>query len=172
MPLPRADAPAAHTGRSGPGTPWRRPRELAHATGVPTAARAVTLEQAAGLTLADDLRTHLPLPAFDTSAMDGHAVAGFGAWRLRGAVRAGRVRRGVLAAGRRWRSPPARASRPAPRRCWWSSARPCRATGLRQDRGRADVRHEGLGPPRCTGRGPTRSARRAHTPAARAVRSA
>ena len=47
------------------------------------------LAKAAGLTLAEGVRTALPMPAFDTAAMDGYAIAGPGPWRLRGVVRAG-----------------------------------------------------------------------------------
>ncbi|HEV2635002.1 MAG TPA: molybdopterin-binding protein [Actinocrinis sp.] len=73
--------------------PWARARESAHAAGAarPSAARPAALADAAGLTLAADLRARLPLPSFDTAAMDGFAVAGLGSdgWRLRGVVRAG-----------------------------------------------------------------------------------
>ncbi|MFJ9900107.1 molybdopterin molybdotransferase MoeA [Streptomyces sp. NPDC091280] len=72
--------------------PWARARELAHAAPTPLPARRVALAGAAGLTLAEALRTHRPLPGFDTAAMDGHAVGpGPGPWQLRGAVRAGAV---------------------------------------------------------------------------------
>ncbi|GAA2207511.1 hypothetical protein GCM10009850_029690 [Nonomuraea monospora] len=48
------------------------------------------LGRAAGLTLAEDLVAPTPLPAFDTSAMDGYAVAGDGPWTLTGSARPGR----------------------------------------------------------------------------------
>ncbi|MFD9514379.1 molybdopterin molybdotransferase MoeA [Streptomyces mirabilis] len=70
--------------------PWSRARELAHAAPRPLPARQVALTWAAGLTLAEDLCARQPLPAFDTAAMDGYAVAGRGPWLLSaGAVRAG-----------------------------------------------------------------------------------
>ncbi|MFD7000340.1 molybdopterin molybdotransferase MoeA [Streptomyces mirabilis] len=70
--------------------PWPRARELAHAAPRPLPARQVALTWAAGLTLAEDLCARQPLPAFDTAAMDGYAVAGPGPWLLSaGAVRAG-----------------------------------------------------------------------------------
>lgn len=70
--------------------PWSRARELAHAAPRPLPARQVALTWAAGLTLAEDLCARQPLPAFDTAAMDGYAVAGPGPWLLSaGAVRAG-----------------------------------------------------------------------------------
>ncbi|MBV9730317.1 MAG: molybdopterin molybdotransferase MoeA, partial [Pseudonocardiales bacterium] len=50
-----------------------------------------------GLTLAAEIRSCVALPAFDTAAMDGYAVAGPGPWQLRGQVRAGTVWKGTLA---------------------------------------------------------------------------
>ena len=79
--------------------PWGRARELAHRAPLPLTARTVPLAEAAGLTTADELRTRRPLPAFDTAAMDGYAVAGPGPWRVLGAVRAGSVRKGTLTPG-------------------------------------------------------------------------
>ncbi|MFF3674542.1 molybdopterin molybdotransferase MoeA [Streptomyces sp. NPDC002120] len=78
---------------------WGKARELAHRAPPPLAARTVPLAAASGLTLAEDLRTHHPLPAFDTAAMDGYAVAGPGPWRVRGVVRAGAAWGGRLAPG-------------------------------------------------------------------------
>uniref|UniRef100_UPI0006E43892 molybdopterin molybdotransferase MoeA n=1 Tax=Peterkaempfera griseoplana TaxID=66896 RepID=UPI0006E43892 len=81
--------------------PWARARELAHAAPEPLPPVRVPLARAAGLTLAEALRTQQPLPGFDTAAMDGYAVGpGPGPWRLRGAVRAGAAwTGGPLAAG-------------------------------------------------------------------------
>ncbi|MGX5187098.1 hypothetical protein ACWKT5_31145 [Streptomyces avermitilis] len=80
---------------------WSRARELAHAAPTPLPARRVPLTRAAGLTLAEQLCTGQALPAFDTAAMDGYAVAGPGPWLMSaGAVRAGAVETpGELAAG-------------------------------------------------------------------------
>ncbi|WP_426362466.1 molybdopterin-binding protein [Streptomyces sp. E-08] len=61
--------------------------------------RCVPLREAAGPTLAEDLRTLLPHPAFDTAAMDGFAVCGPGPWRVRGVARAGTAWRGEPAPG-------------------------------------------------------------------------
>ncbi|MEU3772445.1 molybdopterin molybdotransferase MoeA [Streptomyces sp. NPDC032472] len=82
-----------------PAVSWARARVLAHGAPRPVPARRVPLGAAAGLTLAEDLRALHPLPAFDTAAMDGYAVAGSGPWQVRGAVRAGAVWPGVLGAG-------------------------------------------------------------------------
>ncbi|MEV6396191.1 molybdopterin molybdotransferase MoeA [Streptomyces sp. NPDC051907] len=70
--------------------PWESARERAHAVPSPLPARHVPLARAAGLTLADVLRTPQPMPGFETAAMDGYAVGpGAGPWRVRGVVRAG-----------------------------------------------------------------------------------
>ncbi|MGH3772975.1 MAG: molybdopterin molybdotransferase MoeA [Pseudonocardiaceae bacterium] len=76
---------------------WERARVLAHAAPEPLPTRRVPLSRAAGLTLAAEIRSCVPLPAFDTAAMDGYAVAGPGPWRLRGQIRAGMVWKGTLA---------------------------------------------------------------------------
>ncbi|MGH3547248.1 MAG: molybdopterin molybdotransferase MoeA [Pseudonocardiaceae bacterium] len=94
---PRGTDPADHH-RSAP-VAWEVARVLAHAAPQPLAARRVPLAHAARLTLAEEIRTCVPLPAFDTAAMDGYAVAGLGPWQLRGQVRAGTVWKGTLAPG-------------------------------------------------------------------------
>ncbi|MGH4008706.1 MAG: molybdopterin molybdotransferase MoeA [Pseudonocardiaceae bacterium] len=88
-----ADSP-----RSAP-VAWEQARVLAHAAPQPLAACRVPLARAAGLTLAGTICTGVPLPAFDTAAMDGYAVAGAGPWRLQGQVRAGMVWQGTLVPG-------------------------------------------------------------------------
>jgi molybdopterin molybdotransferase len=100
---PNRTAPPHSTG---PGDPhrcaqvaWERARELAHAAPQPLLARRVLLSRTAGLTLAEEIRTCVPLPAFDTAAMDGYAVAGPGPWQLRGQVRAGANWQGMLSSG-------------------------------------------------------------------------
>jgi molybdopterin molybdotransferase len=62
---------------------------LAHAAAEPITPTLVRLQAAAGLTLAENLRTRAPLPAFDTAAMDGYAICDAGPHRLRGEIRAG-----------------------------------------------------------------------------------
>lgn len=76
------------------GVPWARARAHAHAAGRPIGTQVVALADAGGTTLAQDLRSRSPLPAFDTAAMDGYAVAGPGPHEVLGR----------LAAGSRWPS--------------------------------------------------------------------
>ncbi|MFF8095589.1 molybdopterin molybdotransferase MoeA [Streptomyces sp. NPDC016675] len=101
-PGPAAPPPAAHHGTpqhgaphppSGPhhrATPWPEARaaaERAARTAVRAAHRApvsAPLDAALGLTLAAPLAALTDLPSFDTSAMDGWAVAGPGPWTVRG----------------------------------------------------------------------------------------
>ncbi|MEU6974938.1 MULTISPECIES: molybdopterin molybdotransferase MoeA [unclassified Streptomyces] len=79
---------------------WAEARMLAHgAARRPLRSVPVPLREAAGSTLADDLRTPLPVPAFDTAAMDGFAVSGRGPWTIRGVARAGAAWPGELGAG-------------------------------------------------------------------------
>ncbi|WP_344576437.1 molybdopterin molybdotransferase MoeA [Streptomyces lunalinharesii] len=93
--------PATATSPPAPPTavPWTHARVLAHGAARPSPARTVPLRAAAGLTLAGDLRARHPLPAFDTAAMDGYAVAGRGPWRVRAALRAGGTWADTLNAG-------------------------------------------------------------------------
>ncbi|MFJ8444081.1 molybdopterin molybdotransferase MoeA [Kitasatospora griseola] len=63
--------------------PWQQARDTARAAaGRPLPAVARDLPDALGHTLAEPLTALTDLPAFDTSAMDGWAVAGPGPWRL------------------------------------------------------------------------------------------
>ncbi|MFE9684570.1 molybdopterin molybdotransferase MoeA [Streptomyces sp. NPDC006285] len=71
-------------------TPWQRARSVAgEAPRRPDTPVSVTLDAALGLVLAAPLTALTDLPSFDTSAMDGWAVAGPGPWDVRA--------RGVLA---------------------------------------------------------------------------
>ncbi|MFV0134795.1 molybdopterin molybdotransferase MoeA [Streptomyces sp. HMX87] len=88
--------PRPSTGAHGAGhahhraTPWpdaretaaRAARATARATRRPPA--CVPLDAALGLTLAEPLTALTDLPSFDTSAMDGWALAGPGPWEVRG----------------------------------------------------------------------------------------
>ena len=63
-------------------------------------AQTVSLARADRRVLAADARARTDLPSFDTSAMDGWAVAGTGPWRLIGTVLAGQAPEIVLRPGR------------------------------------------------------------------------
>ncbi|MEU1779560.1 molybdopterin molybdotransferase MoeA [Streptomyces abikoensis] len=92
-PTPRA--PKSHPAHP-PSTPWDVARNVAGwaAAGRKEAtARVVPLYEAMGQTLARALVALTDLPSFDTSAMDGWAVAGPGPWRLL----TDRGHRGILA---------------------------------------------------------------------------
>ncbi|MEU9073699.1 molybdopterin molybdotransferase MoeA [Kitasatospora sp. NPDC048538] len=79
---------------------WPRARETARRAGLrPLPAVALPLAETLGRTLAEPLTALTDLPAFDTSAMDGWAVAGPGPWRVAGRVLAGRVEVAPLADG-------------------------------------------------------------------------
>ncbi|MGW3227372.1 molybdopterin molybdotransferase MoeA [Kitasatospora sp. NPDC001095] len=86
---------------TGPGVlSWPRARETARRAGPhPLPGVAVPLAEALGRTLAEPLGALTDLPAFDTSAMDGWAVAGPGPWRVAGRVLAGRADPAPLADG-------------------------------------------------------------------------
>ncbi|MEU3947436.1 molybdopterin molybdotransferase MoeA [Streptomyces sp. NPDC029526] len=87
----RASAPgegAADRDRRAHATPWAEARAVAERAGRPGRAGrrapvSVTLDAALGLTLAAPLTALTDLPSFDTSAMDGWAVAGPGPWEVR-----------------------------------------------------------------------------------------
>ncbi|MGW0930448.1 molybdopterin molybdotransferase MoeA [Streptomyces sp. NPDC002644] len=89
---PPASAPPAEAGhRHSGGLPWRQARAVADRAGhASRAARhryrppaQVPLDEALGLVLAAPLTALTDLPPFDTSAMDGWAVAGPGPWQVR-----------------------------------------------------------------------------------------
>ncbi|WP_395295184.1 molybdopterin molybdotransferase MoeA [Kitasatospora hibisci] len=70
---------------------WPQARETARRAGLrPLPPQPVDLAEALGHTLAEPLAALTDLPAFDTSAMDGWAVAGPGPWRVAGRLLAGR----------------------------------------------------------------------------------
>jgi molybdopterin molybdotransferase len=81
-PVKPASEPASeHAGEAAPG--WDAARDAAYRCVRPLSGRLLPIEQALGHTLARPLTALTDLPAFDTSAMDGWAVAGPGPWRLR-----------------------------------------------------------------------------------------
>ncbi|NJP43066.1 molybdopterin molybdotransferase MoeA [Actinacidiphila epipremni] len=72
---------------------WPEARRIARHAARRLEARALPLgEDILGMALAQSLTALTDLPAFDSSAMDGWAVAGPGPWRLRGQVLAGQRR--------------------------------------------------------------------------------
>ncbi|WP_051951182.1 molybdopterin molybdotransferase MoeA [Actinacidiphila yeochonensis] len=71
--------------------PWHEARRTARAAARRLGERVVPLgDEALGTALARGLAALTDLPSFDSSAMDGWAVAGPGPWLLRGRVLAGR----------------------------------------------------------------------------------
>lgn len=68
---------------------WHQARDAAYLTATSLSVKEVPLSEAEGKTLAEDLQTLHPLPAFNTAMMDGYAVSGAGPWRLVGKVLAG-----------------------------------------------------------------------------------
>ncbi|MER7800078.1 molybdopterin molybdotransferase MoeA [Streptomyces parvulus] len=82
-------APSSSPGAHHRATPWPDARAVAEraARSAARAARrepvSVPLDEALGLTLAAPLTALTDLPSFDTSAMDGWAVAGPGPWAVR-----------------------------------------------------------------------------------------
>ncbi|GAA4950969.1 molybdopterin-binding protein [Yinghuangia aomiensis] len=69
--------------------PWPDARARARAAGRPLPAVSRTLHHARDHVLARPVTALTDLPPFDTSAMDGWAVAGPGPWRIRGRLLAG-----------------------------------------------------------------------------------
>ncbi|MEW5628285.1 molybdopterin molybdotransferase MoeA [Streptomyces hydrogenans] len=102
---PPAPAPASERGHGHHrATPWPEARALAARAGAGAAADRppvrVPLGQALGRTLAEPLRALTDLPSFDSSAMDGWAVAGPGPWTVREeSVLAGHSGAAALASG-------------------------------------------------------------------------
>lgn len=80
-----ADAEARRRGALVRGLEWARARRVAARVAGPLAAVTLPLADPAlpGAALAGPLTARADLPAFDTAAMDGWAVAGPGPWRLR-----------------------------------------------------------------------------------------
>ncbi|MYS59988.1 molybdopterin molybdotransferase MoeA [Streptantibioticus cattleyicolor] len=100
-PPPPSPAPprGADTPHHGSALPFPEARRVASGAVGVLAGRGVGLGEAVGRVLARELTARTDLPAFDTSAMDGWAVAGAGPWRVRGQVLAGQRAAGALGEG-------------------------------------------------------------------------
>ncbi|MEU6927908.1 molybdopterin molybdotransferase MoeA [Streptomyces sp. NPDC046374] len=99
---PRTDSPrAAAAAEAHRATPWPEARAVAARAADVREPVRVALGQGLGHMLAEPLRALTDLPSFDTSAMDGWAVAGPGPWRIdpEGAVLAGHLPASELADG-------------------------------------------------------------------------
>ncbi|MEU1806560.1 molybdopterin-binding protein [Streptomyces sp. NPDC019937] len=96
-PAPRKLAPEETAPPETPPTPWPDARRIAARAPARAVAKAApvprALDDALGHVLAEPLTALTDLPPFDTSAMDGWALAGPGPWQLTG----GRTGRGILA---------------------------------------------------------------------------
>jgi molybdopterin molybdotransferase len=112
--------------------PWAEARRIARQAGRRLGPEVRALDAGAlGTALARGLVALTDLPSFDSSAMDGWAVAGPGPWRLKGQVLAGQRSRDVL--------PDGHAARIAT-----GAALPSGATGvLRSEHGRVERRTDG-----------------------------
>ncbi|MFJ2779099.1 MULTISPECIES: molybdopterin molybdotransferase MoeA [unclassified Kitasatospora] len=88
-----AGTPSGTGSPAGPGIlTWPQARERARRAGrCPLPPLSLGLGRALGHTLAEPLTALTDLPAFDTSAMDGWAVAGPGPWRVAGRLLAGQA---------------------------------------------------------------------------------
>ncbi|MFD7874031.1 molybdopterin molybdotransferase MoeA [Streptomyces sp. NPDC059766] len=100
----RGEAAPAPEHRHHRATSWPEARAIAERAALRAAARrtpvSVLLDGALGLVLAAPLAALTDLPSFDTSAMDGWAVAGPGPWDVRGdGILAGQADPGTLGDG-------------------------------------------------------------------------
>ncbi|MFC9590643.1 molybdopterin molybdotransferase MoeA [Streptomyces sp. NPDC056944] len=105
VPVAPETAPGAKAEPPHRATPWPEARKVAARAGADAragrASRRLPFGQALGQVLAEPLRALTDLPSFDTSAMDGWAVAGPGPWTVRAdtPVLAGHAPAAALTAG-------------------------------------------------------------------------
>jgi len=78
---------------------WVQARDAAAHMCSPRASEHVEVSDSSGRVLAEDRLAHCDLPSFDSSAMDGWAVAGPGPWRVIGDAFAGRAYEQPLKSG-------------------------------------------------------------------------
>jgi molybdopterin molybdotransferase len=75
---------------------WDKAREAAARSASTLPSESVPLARCLDRTLACDVVALVDLPTYETSAMDGYAVAGTGPWKIVGDVKAGAPMKGVL----------------------------------------------------------------------------
>ena len=78
---------------------WDQARETAANLGSFIGVELLPLKKVSGRVLANDAKSLVALPTYETSAMDGYAVAGKGPWKLIGEVKAGAPHQDVLPDG-------------------------------------------------------------------------
>ena len=78
---------------------WDQARETAAKLGSFIGVELLPLQKVSGRVLANDAKSLVALPTYETSAMDGYAVAGKGPWKLIGEVKAGAPHQDVLPDG-------------------------------------------------------------------------
>lgn len=78
---------------------WDQAREFASKFGKPTATQEVEISKALDRVIACDAKSLVELPTYETSAMDGYAVAGTGPWKIIGEIKAGTPYKEVLNPG-------------------------------------------------------------------------
>lgn len=78
---------------------WDQACETAAKLGSFIGVELLPLQKVSGRVLANDAKSLVALPTYETSAMDGYAVAGKGPWKLIGEVKAGAPHQDVLPDG-------------------------------------------------------------------------
>ena len=78
---------------------WDVARESAYKQGRLGEVEIISIDNAVDRVLAEDARSLVQLPTYETSAMDGYVVAGDGPWEIVGEIKAGAPFQGKLMAG-------------------------------------------------------------------------